>query len=230
MRELIDARGREEALEAEDARVVQRGQPAETLGHRAAPEADVDVRRRCRRRPLDLESGCRRRRRQGVQRHVDDRGHAPGRGREGGGAESLPLRAPGLVDVHVRVDEAGQQHGVVGHERRLRVRHAVACADDVDDAAVLDHDRRRLQRIAQERPAASDHETLGCGTHDVTLTRPRTGMVSSALHVTTAAPGTAPPRGLRSLYTGETSRARRGDTVGREEQSDHRRVQQHGCR
>ena len=52
-----------------------------------------------------------------VQRHVEDRGDAAGRGRPGRGGEPLPLGAARLVDVHVGVDQAGQQHLVV-RERR----------------------------------------------------------------------------------------------------------------
>ena len=52
--------------------------------------------------------------RDGVQRHVDERGDAAGRGRPGRRAEALPLGAARLVDVHVGVDQPRQQHLVVG--------------------------------------------------------------------------------------------------------------------
>ena len=44
LRELVDAGVQQEALEAEDAGVVQRTQVLDVAGHGAAPEADVDVR------------------------------------------------------------------------------------------------------------------------------------------------------------------------------------------
>jgi hypothetical protein len=44
---------------------------------------------------------------QAVERHVDQRGEAPGGGGERGGAKALPLGAAGLVDVGMRVDQAG---------------------------------------------------------------------------------------------------------------------------
>ena len=56
------------------------------------------------------------------------RGDAAGRGRAGGGREPLPLGAAGLVDVHVGVDQAGQQHLVVGRGRPARGRRATCPA------------------------------------------------------------------------------------------------------
>ena len=46
-RELVDAGVQQEALEAEDAGVVQRAQVGHVAGDGAAPEADVDVRLAC---------------------------------------------------------------------------------------------------------------------------------------------------------------------------------------
>ena len=69
---------------------------------------------RTRSRCLTAQGVESRRRRDAVERHVDDRRHAAGRGGAGGGVEAFPLGASRLVDVHVRVDETGQQHLVVG--------------------------------------------------------------------------------------------------------------------
>ena len=157
VRELVDARRREEALEAEDAGVVQRRERAEVLGHRTAPEADVDVGRRRRRRALDLERVGRRGGRQRVQRHVDDRRHAARGGRERRRAEALPLGAARLVHVHVRVDESGQQHGVVGHQHRARAGDMRPHIDDVGDETLLDDDRGGPERPADPgAPGADD--------------------------------------------------------------------------
>ena len=113
-RELLHAGVGHEALEPEDAGVVQPAQVADVARDRAAPEADVDVRGVPRGLPLDLQPVDGGGRRDAVERHVEDRRDAARRRGAGGGREALPLGAAGLVDVHVAVDEAGQQHLVVG--------------------------------------------------------------------------------------------------------------------
>ena len=87
----------------------------------AAPEPDVDV-AACPRAAfaLDLQRLDGAGRREAVERHVEDGRDAAGRRGAGGRREALPLGAAGLVDVHVGVDEAGQQHLVVGQVDGLR--------------------------------------------------------------------------------------------------------------
>src|SRR5439155_14173332 len=63
------------------------------------------------------ERGCVKRRRVRVERHVDHRGRAARRGRGGPTRPALPVRAAGIVEVHVRVDRSGQ------HEELPRVDH-----------------------------------------------------------------------------------------------------------
>lgn len=92
---------------------MQGAQVLGVAGHGAAPEADVDEGLVARDGLLLLERGDVDRRRDGVQRHVDDGGHAAGGRGAGGGREALPLRAAGLVDVHVGVDQAGDHDLVV---------------------------------------------------------------------------------------------------------------------
>jgi hypothetical protein len=91
---------------------VQGGQRAGVAGDGTAPEADVDVDLAAGRRLLDLQRGHVDGGRQAVERHVHDGGDATGGGGPGGGGEALPLGAAGLVDVHVGVDQAGQQRHV----------------------------------------------------------------------------------------------------------------------
>ena len=61
-----------------------------------------------------------------VERHVADGGNAARRGRGRAGEEALPVGAAGLVEVHVRVDQPGQDvqparvDHRVGHARRVR--------------------------------------------------------------------------------------------------------------
>ena len=43
-----------------------------------------------------------------VERHVDQGGDPAGRGGTRRGRKALPLGAPRLIDVYVRIDDAGQ--------------------------------------------------------------------------------------------------------------------------
>jgi hypothetical protein len=83
---------------------------------------------------LELECSDGRRRRQRVERHVDDGGDPARRGRARGGGKSFPLRAPRLVHVHVRVDESGHDHQVAvvdaGRAVRLDGGDALSFEDD----------------------------------------------------------------------------------------------------
>lgn len=85
-------------------------------GDDAAIEADVDPALAVRGTQLLLEVGDGGGGGDGIQRHVDDGGDAAkGRGL-GAGIEALPLGAAGLIEVNVRIDEAGEQDmgGIVG--------------------------------------------------------------------------------------------------------------------
>ncbi len=154
-RELRDAGVDEEALEAEDAAVVQRSQRAEVAGHRATPEADVDEAL-----PLgDLTLQPQGRHVDGgrdrVQRHVDERGDAAGGGGAGGRGEPLPLGAAGLVDVHVGVDEPRQQH-LVG--RQLDDPGRLEAPADGGDDTVPDADVRSGLALRRDRPGRADDQ------------------------------------------------------------------------
>ena len=111
-RKLVDARRHEKTLEPADAGVDERVQLAGVAGHHAAPERDVDVALPARGSALRLERRHGRRRRHAVERHVDDGRDAAGRRRARRRGEPFPLGAARLVDVHVRVDEAGHDDEV----------------------------------------------------------------------------------------------------------------------
>ena len=116
-RELRHPGVEQEALEAVRPGLPELGEVAEAVGHRAAPEADVDAAPALGGRPLGLRGP----RREvvagiGVERHVEQGRHPAGRRGPGRAGEALPLRTAGLVDVHVRVDQAGQEHLVVGQD------------------------------------------------------------------------------------------------------------------
>ena len=106
--ELVDARVRHERLQADHAALGELLEPVEVAGHEAAPEAEVDARRGPRRLELGVEGGAVEHRRRRVQRHVEERREAARGQRGAAGREPFPVRAAGLVEVHVRVQPAGQ--------------------------------------------------------------------------------------------------------------------------
>ena len=120
VRELVHAGVQQEALEAEDALVVQRAQVGLVARDGAAPEPDIDERLVLGHLALELEVLHRGGGRDGVQRHVDDGGHAAGRGGPGGGGEAFPFGAARLVDVDVGVHQARDEDLVVGELDQLR--------------------------------------------------------------------------------------------------------------
>ncbi len=136
--EFVHAGVEQEALEAEDALVVQRAEVRLVARHGAAPESDVHERLVFGHFALELEAFHRGGGRDGVQRHVDDGGDAAGGGGARGGGEALPLGAAGLVDVDVRVHKAGDEGFVVGQFNDLGAGEAVAERLDGDDHAVAD--------------------------------------------------------------------------------------------
>ena len=129
----------------------------------AAPEADVDRDLALRGRAFHVQRLDRGRRRDRVERHVDDRGDPAGGRRAGGAGEALPLGAAGLVDVHVAVDQPGQQHLVVGQGDRGGA-DVVVRGDRGDPAVPAVHGGGPLP-LGQHDPPGTDDET-----HAVTLT------------------------------------------------------------
>ena len=152
--ELLDAGVEQEALEAEDARVVQRPEVGQVAGHRAAPEADVDADLPLGRPPAwspgaatvvvgGIEFS-------GMSRIVVTPPAAAAAGR---GGEPLPLGAAGLVDVHVGVDQAGQQHLVVLERRPSRAAAGGSSyAVDGGDPLARDPDARPRPRRRPRSP------------------------------------------------------------------------------
>ena len=119
-RELRHAGVEQETFETEDAGVVQLPQVAEAVRHSAAPEADVDralAGRGTSRFTVSASTV--------VVAGIEFSGMSrmvvtpPAAAAAGGAGEALPLRAAGLVDVHVGVDQPGEQHLVVGQFDQL---------------------------------------------------------------------------------------------------------------
>ncbi|SHN88072.1 hypothetical protein SAMN05660350_04342 [Geodermatophilus obscurus] len=122
---------------------------------RPAPEGDVDGDLPLGGPLLRLQRMDGRRRRDRVERHVHDRGDAARR-RPGRAREALPLGAPGLVDVHVAVDQSRQQHLVVGEGDRAG--GGVVEAGARGDPAVRGVHRGRTLAVGEQHPAGADHE------------------------------------------------------------------------
>ena len=112
--ELIDSARQREALETVNALVLKGSQASEVRRDRAAPEADVHESLALGRHLLGRQGTDVDRRRDRVERHVDDCRDAPGGSRTGGRGKPLPGGPTRLVDVHVGVDETRHQHLVVG--------------------------------------------------------------------------------------------------------------------
>ena len=111
-REVVGPGVGEETLEAEHAGLVERRELAEVPRHGPAPETDVHVAAAIGRCSFGLQGVRADGGGHAVQRHVDQGGDPAGGGRPGRGREALPLGVARLADVHVRVDQAGQQHGI----------------------------------------------------------------------------------------------------------------------
>ncbi len=106
----------EEALEAGDAGAGEGFEVALVVVDAAAPEGVVDHALRGGVGAaggggfaLELEGGYVGGLGEAVEGHVDERGEAAGRCGAGGGGETFPVGAAGLVDVGVGVDEAGEE-------------------------------------------------------------------------------------------------------------------------
>ena len=81
----------------------------------------------------DGDVGCRG---QTVQWHVDEKRVAAGGCGACGGVEAFPVGAAGIVDVHVGIDEAGENHSV-GKIINRRVGRDLMGSYDVEDATVF---------------------------------------------------------------------------------------------
>ena len=93
---------------------LQLGEVLERLGHQAAPQRVVHQRVLGDRAAFDGQRAGVERRRMAVERHVAHGGDAAGRGRGRAGEKAFPVGAAGLVEVDVRVDEAGQDVQAAG--------------------------------------------------------------------------------------------------------------------
>ena len=152
--ELRHARIDEKTFESAYTGIEHRPKLIDIPRHRAAPQRDVDAAFAVKSMHLRLERGHRGSGRDGVQRHVDDRRHSARRRRMRSRLESLPLRPPRFVDVHMRIDDAR-------HERELAEIDCIGSVIEVRDAfddTVTNVDRRGTDAVRRhDIAAAKDH-------------------------------------------------------------------------
>ena len=139
-RKVVHPAGTHEGLEPDHPSSRELVEPVHVPGHQPAREAEVDVGGRTRRLELAVEGRPVDRRRMGVERHVEETRGAAGGKRARSRAETLPVRPSGVVQVHVCVDDAGQnmEAGAVD----LLARATLECGRDCCDRSVGDADVR----------------------------------------------------------------------------------------
>ena len=137
-RKVVDSGGAHECLEADHATVRELVEPIDVARDEAAPEREVDVCRPRGDRELEVERGSVERRRARVQRHVGERRRAACCERLRAVVEPLPVGPAGIVAVHVRVDDAGEDVEPRGVDRLLRATLEVGA--DLGDQPVADAD------------------------------------------------------------------------------------------
>ena len=192
-REVVGARElrcpgvRHERLEADDAARGELVEAVDRAGYEAVPQREVDVRRPGRGGDLRVERAGVDRRRQGVERHVDDRRGPARRARAGPAREALGVGPAGVVEVDVGVDRAGEdvQTGRVD----LFARRGVEGLGDGDDPPVRDADVGVHHAVGRDDRAAPDRE--GVVTHRRSVARPSTRRWATSIATVTSAAVTA---------------------------------------
>src|SRR5207237_2496745 len=95
---------------------------------------------------LRLKSAKRGSGRQAIQRHVNEQSVSSSCRRSGGGRESFPFGATGLVDVYVRVNQAGQNGNIAEIENICASRRSFRLASALN-ALVLGGEGRRANAV-----------------------------------------------------------------------------------
>ena len=114
---VVDAAAAHEGLEADHTPGGELGQPIDIARHEAAPEGEVGPCGAAGRGDLGIERRRVERGRGGVQGHVHEQRAAPRCERGGPGRKPLPVAAAGIVEVHVRIDDPGQDVAAGGVDR-----------------------------------------------------------------------------------------------------------------
>src|ERR1700733_16261253 len=103
--ETIDARIDQKTFEARHSRGRESFDMISVIVDNATPRGPVDAAFALRSRTLGLERSDSCRRGKAIQGHIDQQGVASRRRGSGRGFETFPLRAAGIVDMHVGIDE-----------------------------------------------------------------------------------------------------------------------------
>lgn len=138
--EAVDAGMHEKTFEAGNACLGERLDVARIVRDDAAPCEPVDPAAILCGCALGVESGNVGRGRQTIERHVNEESVTTRGGGARSGLESFPMRAAGIVDVNMGIDEAGEKHGITKIFAR-DFRRDFTGRDDVADAAVFDKKR-----------------------------------------------------------------------------------------
>ena len=144
----------EEALEAEDTGIVKWTELIQVCRDQSSQETDVDLTLALCRLFFDLERVDIDRDGDAVERHVDQRRDPAGSCCGRCALEALPVGMPGLVHVHVGIDQTGHEHDVrieldrlIGRERGIQRRDGgdtpVAHADGTGDLTFSRNERSR---------------------------------------------------------------------------------------
>src|SRR4051794_20514537 len=183
-RELGDAAGRHERLEANDAARRELVEALDVVRDEPAPQREVDERGALRGGALAVERGGVDRGRLGVERHVDGGRRAAGGERAGAGLEALPRGAARVVEVHVGVDHAGE-HVEAGGVDLFARRALFERGRDRDDPPVGDADVGAAHAVGPDERAAADRQ--GERAHRERARRSRRRLVTSIATATSAA-------------------------------------------
>ena len=106
MLKLIDTRGHEETFKSHHAGCKHRRELASVSRNHATPKTHVNETIVARGFQFDFEGGERRRRRNGIERHVDDSRHTTRSCGKRRTAKTFPLGPSRRVDVNMRIDES----------------------------------------------------------------------------------------------------------------------------
>ena len=99
------------------------------------------------------------RRRRRVQRHVEEARATTGREGRGAGREPLPVGPARIVEVHVRIDDAGEDVEAGGVDLRRGI--ALELRADLGDQAVEDPDVGPCNTVRPHHPGSADENIEG---------------------------------------------------------------------
>ena len=149
--ETVDTGVDEEAFESRHAGGGQGSERVDVAAHYAAPRGPIYPGLAARGLALAFEGRNIDDLRGAVERHVDQGGHSTGGRGAGCGGEALPFGAAGLVDMHMRVHQSGEQHIVAEVVQARDGRHLIPSAD-TGNTFVLDQHGRGREAAGRKHP------------------------------------------------------------------------------